>query len=221
MILSVHQYRDRVEAGQLLGRQLAHYASRVDSLVLGVPRGGVPIAVEVASYLNAPLDAFLVRPLVLPGETGPTIGAITSGGINVYDDEAVEASGITANELEAFTARETAELRRLERRYRGARAAAHISGRLVILINDGIMNGPVLHAAVIALHRLEPAWLVVAAPVGTAEACEELAQEVHEVVCPLRPEPLQSIGLWYDHFPPVDDEEVCVALRRHGGMPQT
>jgi putative phosphoribosyl transferase len=221
MILSVHQYRDRVEAGQLLGRQLAHYASRVDSLVLGVPRGGVPIAVEVASYLNAPLDAFLVRPLVLPGENGVTIGAITSGGVNVYDDEVVSASGLSADELETFTARETAELKRLERRYRGVRAPAHVSGRLVILVADSITNGPALHAAVIALHRLGPAWLVVAAPVGTTEACDELAQEVHEVVCPLRPDPLQSIGLCYDHFPPVDDDEVCDALRRHGGMPQS
>lgn len=220
MILNVHQYHDRVEAGQVLARQLAHYASRVDTLVLAIPRDGVPIAMEVASYLNAPMDAFLVQRLTAPGHDEVTLGAVAAGGVNVYDEGAIRRSGVGPEEVAALTARETAELERRQQHYRGRRPPPAIAGRVVILVNDGITTSLSLHAAVIALHRQQPAWLVVAAPVGSNEACEELAQEVHEVVCPLRPEPLQSIGLWYDHFAPSNDDEVRAALRRTSGLPR-
>ena len=220
MILTAHQYHDRVEAGQVLARQLAHYASRVDTLVLAIPRDGVPVALEVASYLNAPLDAFMVHRLEKPGAEELTIGAIAAGGVSVYDESAIEHGRVTPEEIADITARETAELNRRQYFYRGDRPPPQIAGRVVILVSDGITTGLTMHAAVIALHRQQPAWLVVAAPVGSAEACEDLAQEVHEVVCPLRPEPLRSIGLWYDHFAPSNDDEVRASLRRTSGLPR-
>jgi predicted phosphoribosyltransferase len=220
MILTVHQYRDRIEAGQVLARQLAHYASRVDTLVLALPRGGVPVAAEVAAYLHAPLDAFLVREFGLPDVSDSALGAVASGGASVLDDSAIRAAGVTRDEIAMLTARETAELEHRQQLYRGARPPPHIKGRVVILVADGLANGFSMHAAVIALHRQQPAWLVVAAPVGSTEACDEIAQEVHEVVCPLRPEPFLSVGLSYDHFSPTGDDEVRAALRRGRGLPR-
>ena len=218
MILAVHQYRDRIEAGQVLARQLAHYASRVDTLVLALPRGGVPIAAEVAAYLNAPLDVFLVRKLGLPGQPELAMGAIASGGVRVLDDETIEQHGVTPGQVAAVTARETAELERQQRLYRGNRPPPPITGRVVIVVDDGLATGYSMHAAVVAIHREQPAWLVVATPVGSIEACNDLAQEVHEVVCPLRPDPLQAVGLWYDHFSPTDDDEVRATLRKVAGL---
>lgn len=221
MIISLHPYRDRIEAGQLLARQLAHYAGRVDVLVLALPRGGVPIAVEVASYLNAPLDAFMVRRLALPGDPDRALGAIASGGAIVLDDEAIDAAGVTPHQLAAITAQETAELERRQQHYRGRRPLPTIRGRVVIVVDDGLVTGFSMHAAVIALHREQPAWLVVATPVGSPEACADLAQEVHEVICPLRPDSLQSVGLWYDHFSPIDDDEIRACLRRASALPRS
>ena len=220
MILDTHRYHDRVEGGQVLARQLAHYASRVDTLVLAIPRGGVPVAMEVAAYLNAPLDAFVVRKLVLPHSPDPALGAIAPGGVSVYDEAAIQQAGLTPQQIAEITAQETAELNRRQLLYRGRRPPPQIGGRVVILVDEGLTAGLDMHAAVIALHRQQPAWLVVAAPVGSVEACEELAQEVHEVVCPFRPTPFQSVGLWYDHFLPADEQEVCSALRRTAGLPR-
>lgn len=220
MILAVHQYRDRTEAGQVLARQLAHYASRVDTLVLALSPGAVPIAVVVAHYLNAPLDAFMVRPLALPANPDRAFGAVAAGGASVFDDEAIAELGITPEQLAQVTVRESNELERRQLHYRGPRAAPQIDGRVVIAVDDGLATGFSMHAAVIALHRQQPAWLVAAVPVGSAEACEDLAQEVHEMVCPLRPDPLQSIGIWYDHFLPPDDDDIRATLRRGGGLPR-
>jgi putative phosphoribosyl transferase len=219
MILTVHQYRDRTEAGQVLARHLAHYASRVDSLVLALPRGGVPIAAQVAAYLNAPLDTLMVRKLTLPGNNDVVLGAIASGGVRMLDYEEMERAGVSEADIDAISEHENAELARHEQLYRGHRPPPHIAGRVVILVDDGLPAGLSMHAAVIALHRQEPAWLVVASPVGAIETCDELAQEVHEVVCPLRPSPLESVGLWYDHFPPLTDDEVCNLLRHGNGLP--
>ena len=220
MILHAHQYHDRVEGGRVLARQLAHYASRVDTLVLAVPDGGIPIALEVASYLNAPMDAFVVRTLALASNPDVPLGAVASGGVSVYDEGAIAAAGVTPGEIAAITTKETAELERYQQMYREHRFPPHIAGRVVILVDDGLATGLAMHAAVIALHRQQPAWLVVAAPVGSAEACEELAQEVHEVVCPFRPIPFRSTDQWYDHSTPTDDETVRAALRRTAGLPR-
>ena len=218
MILDVQRYHDRVEAGRVLARQLAHYASRVDTLVLAISPGGVTVALEVAEYLNAPLDAFVVRRLALPDSPEPALGALAPGGVSVYDDWAIEHAGVTPQQVAEITAGETAELERHQEFFGGGRTRPHLAGRVVILVDDGMTAGLAMHAAVIAVHRQQPAWLVAAAPVGSVEACEELAQEVHEVVCPLRPEPFRSLGLWYDHFAPDDAEEVRAALRRTSGL---
>jgi putative phosphoribosyl transferase len=218
MLLTLQQYRDRIEAGQVLARHLAAYAHRVDTLVLALPRGGVPVGAEVAAYLNAPLDAFIVRKLGLPENPEVAMGAIASGGVRVLDDEVIARAGVSAEEVAHITMLENAELMHREQLYRGRRPPPEIAGRVVILVDDGLATGFSMHAAVIALHRQQPAWLVVAAPVGSEEACAELAQEVHEVVCPLRPEPFQAVGLSYDHFAPVDDDAVHAGLRRVRGL---
>jgi putative phosphoribosyl transferase len=220
MILHAHQYHDRVEAGQVLARQLAHYASRVDTLVLAVPHGGVPIALEVAAYLNAPMDAFVVRKLALPDYPDTPLGAVASGGVSVYDEGAIERIGVTREKIAALTAHETAEMERCQRLYREHRPFPQLTGRVVILVNDGLTTGLSMHAAVIAVYHHEPAWLVVAAPVGSVEACEELAQEVHELVCPFRPDPFCSVEQWYDHSSADDDDAVRAALRRTAGLPR-
>jgi putative phosphoribosyl transferase len=221
MILTVHQYRDRIEAGQVLARHLAHYAGRVDTLVLALPRGGVPVAVEVAAYLNAPLDIFIVRKLALPEKPELTLGAVATGGISVLDDAEIRNQRITPAQLAAVTEREMAELERRQQLYRGRLPLPRIAGRVVILVDDGLATGLSMHAAVIALHRQQPAWLVVAAPVGSAEACDELTHEAHEVVCPFRPAPFHSIGLSYDHFAPVDDDEIRTSLQHASALPRS
>lgn len=220
MILTLHHYRDRIEAGQVLARQLAPYASRVDTLVLALPRGGVPVAAEVAAYLNAPLDAFIVHKLSAPENPDLALGALASGGVRVLDEDAITQCGIKPEELAHITMLEHAELMRLEQLYRGSQPPPRIAGRVVIIVADGITSGFAMHAAVIALHRQQPAWLVVAAPVGSSEACDDLAQEAHAVVCPLRPEPLEAIGVWYEHFAPVDETAARDGLRRARGLPR-
>ena len=219
MIFSSHQYRDRIDAGQVLARALAPYASRVDTLVLGLARGGVTIASEVASYLRAPLDGFIVQKIASPDRADLNLGALTSGGVSMLDHEAIYRAGITGDELHEITARESRELKRREEFYREHRPSPRIAGRVVIIIDDGLETGFAMHAAIIALLRQQPAWLVAAAPVGSMEVCEELAQEVHEVVCPLRPKPLEAVGLWYEHFSPTDDESVRACLRRATTLP--
>jgi putative phosphoribosyl transferase len=218
MIVAVPHYRDRIEAGQVLARHLAPYASRVDTLVLGLPRGGIPVAVEVAAYLNAPLDAFLVRKLALADNPEQAIGALAPSGVHVLDEEAIRRAKVSPEELSTMIARETRELERQHALYCGKRPSSRIEGRVVIVVDDGLATGLSMHAAVMALHRQRPAWLVVAAPVGSIDACEELMQEAHEVVCPLRPETFRSVGEWYEQFPATGEEEVRAALRTAGGM---
>ena len=203
----------------MLARQLAHYASRVDTLVLAVPSGGVAIAAEVAGYLNAPLDAFVVRSLAAPDAPENIIGAIAPGGVSVFDERAIREAGLTPEEASRLARLEREELERQQLRLRGRRSPPQIRGRVVILVDEGIATGLKMHAAVVALHRQQPSWLVVAAPVGSAEACEELAHEVHEVVCPLRPQPFRSIGLSYDHFMPSNEEEAHATLERSTRLP--
>lgn len=217
MIAAVSQYRDRTEAGHVLARHLAHYASRVDALVLALPPGGVPVAVEVAGYLNAPLDTLAVRKLAPPDHPELALGAL-AGGVQVLDDDLVTQSGLPRHEFDSWLEHEAAALQRLEHTLRGNRPPPQIRGRVIILIDDGLATGLSMHAAAIAVHRHQPAWIVVAAPVGAPEACDELAQEVHEVVCPLRPDPFQAVGLAYEHFAPTEIEDARDALRRASGL---
>jgi predicted phosphoribosyltransferase len=207
------RYRDRTEAGQVLARHLAPYASRPDLLVLALPRGGVPVAYEVAQALRAPLDVFIVRKLGVPGREELAMGALATGGVRVLNHDVVGALDIPDEVLDAVTEREEEELQRRSRLYRGDRPPPEVRGRTVILVDDGLATGSTMRAAVAALRRQGPAQSVVAVPVGSAETCAELAQEA-EVVCPRTPEPFLAVGLWYEDFTQTSDEEVRELLDR-------
>ncbi len=207
-------FRDRADAGRVLARELRQYAGRTDVLVLGLPRGGVPVAFEVARELGAPLDVFVVRKLGAPGQEELAMGAIASGGVRVLNSEVVHLLGISANEIETITQREEQELERRERLYRGERPAIDPRGRTVILIDDGLATGSTMRAAAKALRRLGPEKIVVAVPVASRSTCEELGAEVDEVVCAATPEPFYAVGQWYASFAQTTDEEVRDLLER-------
>ena len=201
-------FLDRRDAGQELASRLQLYAGRSDVLVLALPRGGVPVAFEVARALGAPLDVFLVRKLGAPGHEELALGAIASGGVRVLNDDLVRRLQVAPAELAAVTAREERELRRRERAYRGSRPRAPIAGRTVILVDDGLATGASMKAAVAALRAEKPARVVVAVPVAAADACDELRREVDDVVCAATPEPFMAVGAGYQDFAQTSDEEV-------------
>lgn len=192
----------------MLAARLAGYANRGDVLVLGLPRGGVPVAFEVARELGAPLDVFVVRKLGMPGHEEFAIGAIATGGVRIVNHEAVSAFGVSNAELEAVTAEEMLELERRERRYRGNRPPPLVAGKSVILVDDGLATGSTMRAAIAALRQEEPARIVVAVPTAAPETCEELRASVDEMICAMTPEPFYAVGLWYDDFGQTSDEEV-------------
>jgi putative phosphoribosyl transferase len=218
-LLAVKTYHDRVQAGQVLARHLAHHRGEPDGLVLALPRGGVPVALEVARHLNLPLDVFLVRKLGLPGHEELAMGAIASGGIRLLNVSVIEEAGVSANAIEAVTATESEELKRREELYRGARPAQAIPGRSIIVVDDGLATGFTMRAALKGLRALKPLSLTVAVPVGAADTCDELAEEADELVCPLQPSPFQAVGLWYDHFAATSDDEVCKRLAEGAELP--
>jgi predicted phosphoribosyltransferase len=201
-------FRDRTDAGRVLADKLAGYAGRDDVLVFALPRGGVPVAYEVARALHAPLDVFLVRKLGLPGLEELAMGAIATGGVRVLNEEMVHALHIPEETIEAIAAEESRELERRERLYRGDRPAPDVRGKTVILIDDGLATGSTMRAAVAALRQKQPARIVVAVPIASPSACEELAAEVDEIVCARTPEPFRAVGLWYDDFAQTSDTEV-------------
>src|SRR5437870_9592789 len=207
-------YRDRREAGRQLAAKLAAYAGRPDVLVLALPRGGVPVAYEVARALAAPLDIFLVRKLGLPGHEELAMGAVASGGIRVLNEEVVQALRIPEEVIDEVAAVELEELERRERLYRGDRPPPDVRGRTVILIDDGLATGSTMRAALAALRRQQPAGLVVAVPTAAPETCDELRAEADDVVCATTPEPFDSVGLWYEDFSQTTDEEVRELLER-------
>ena len=207
-------FHDRSEAGRLLGEKLAGYANRPDVLVLALPRGGVPVAYEVARAIGAPLDVFLVRKLGVPGHEEFAMGAIATGGIRVLNDEVVGGLKIPDYVIEAVAAWEQQELTRRERLYRGDRPPPDVRGRTVILIDDGLATGATMHAAIKALQQRQPARIVVAVPTASPETCEEMRAEVDEVICAITPEPFYSVGLWYEDFSQTTDEEVRDLLAR-------
>jgi putative phosphoribosyl transferase len=207
-------FRDRTEAGQTLARHLTAYAGRPDVLVLALPRGGVPVAYEVARALDAPLDVFLVRKLGVPGREELAMGAIATGGVRVLNEDVVRALGIPEQLIDTVAAEEQVELERGERDYRGDRAAPDVRGRTVILVDDGLATGSTMRAAVAALRQQQPVRIVVAAPVGAAETCAEFKEEADESICARTPEPFYAVGLWYGDFSQTTDEEVRDLLRR-------
>lgn len=206
-------FRDRRDAGRLLARELGATIG-TGALVLGLPRGGVPVAAEVALALDAELDIFLVRKLGTPGQEELAFGAVASGGLRVINHDIVAYASIPQDVVEAVTQRERDELRRREALYRGARPQLEVRGRSVILVDDGLATGATMLAAVRALRPCAAARLTVAVPVGSAEACRLFAHEADEIVCAATPEPFRAVGLWYEDFTPTSDEEVIALLER-------
>jgi predicted phosphoribosyltransferase len=189
-------------------------------LVLALPRGGVPVAFEVARALHAPLDVFLVRKLGVPGREELAMGALATGGVTVLDPALIEALNIPEALVKAVVARERKELARRERAYRDDRPAPDVRGRTVLLVDDGLATGATMRAAVAALRKRQPARVVVAVPLGSRSACAELGEEADAVVCARTPEPFGAVGLWYDDFSQTSDDEVRDLLRRAEEMEQ-
>jgi predicted phosphoribosyltransferase len=208
------RFTDRYEAGRELARLLGHYAHRPDVWVLGLPRGGVPVAYEVARALGAPLDVLVVRKLGVPGHEELAMGAIAPGGVRVLNQGLLEQLGIEPRELERVERRERAELERRQQAYRGPRPFPDLRGKSVILVDDGLATGASMRAAVLALRAMNPARIVVAVPVAPPDTCEALLEVADEVKALRQPEPFRAVGLWYEHFPQTSDEEVQELLRR-------
>ncbi len=207
-------FRDRADAGRTLAADLAHLAGRDDVVVLALPRGGVPVAYEVAGALQAPLDVFLARKLGVPGQPELAMGAIASGGVRVLHQAVIDALAITPEAIEIVAAREGAELARREQLYRRGRPPLDVAGRTVVVVDDGLATGATMRAAVIALRAQLAGRIVVAVPVGPKETCDEMAGEADEVVCARIPRSFQSVGQWYDDFSPTTNEEILALLSR-------
>ena len=202
------RFLNRQDAGRELAAQLSAYADKAGVLVLALPRGGVPVACEVATALNAPMDVFLVRKLGTPGHRELAMGAIASGGIRVLNDDVVQWYRIPQPAIEAVAREEEQELLRREGEYRGDRPAPDLGGRTVILVDDGLATGSTMRAAVQAVKARHPARVIVAVPVGARQTCAELASIADEVVCATMPEPFSAVGEWYEDFSQTSDEEV-------------
>ncbi|HET7583477.1 MAG TPA: phosphoribosyltransferase [Gemmatimonadaceae bacterium] len=207
------RFRDRAEAGRVLAAELMPYASP-RTVVLALPRGGVPVGYEVARALGAPLDVFVVRKLGLPGHEELAMGAIASGGTRIINEDVVREFGITDPELAAVAAAEERELERRERRYRDDRPRADVRGRTVILVDDGLATGSTMRAAVAALRQDQPDRIIVAVPVAARETCALLRREADGVICAVTPEPFHAVGLWYEDFTQTSDDEVRALLAR-------
>jgi predicted phosphoribosyltransferase len=202
------RFLDRADAGRQLSERLTNYAGRSDVVVLGLPRGGVPVAYEVATELRVPLDVFLVRKLGVPGQVELAMGAIAEGGVEVLNDDIIHDLAISQKVVQQVAVRERMELDRRDALYRGGRPHLAVRGRTVILVDDGLATGSTMQAAVTALRRLEPARIIVAVPVGAHDTCHRLARFADEVICLLAPEPFQAVGLWYETFSQTTDDEV-------------
>lgn len=212
-------FHDRVAAGRLLARHLAHYAGRPDVVVLGLPRGGVVVAAEVARTLKAPLDIYLVRKLGVPGHEELAFGAIAGGGVCVLHHELVQRLGISQSTIAAVAEQEGRELARRERAYRGHRPALELAGKVVVVVDDGIATGATMQAAVRALREFGPARIVVAAPTAAASTIEEFRDQADEVVTVIAPEEFAGVGQWYENFEQTSDAEVISLLdRARGGI---
>ena len=207
------RFRDRRDAGRELADALAAYADRPDVLVLALPRGGVPVAFEVARALRAPLDVFLVRKLGVPGHEELAMGAIASGGVRVLNDDVIHWYRIPPDVIDAVAREEERELRRREQAYRDGRPSVPIAGKVVVLVDDGLATGSTMRAAIQAARRLNPARVVVAVPVGASETCEELRAVADEVVCARTPAPFSAVGVWYEDFSQTTDDEVTRLLQ--------
>ena len=208
-------FQDRRQAGRALSEELRKYAGRNDVVILALPRGGVPVAYEVARRLEAPLDLFLVRKLGTPGHRELAMGAIASGGVRVLNDDVVRWYGITQDDIDAVAREEERELLRRELAYREGRDPVPVEGQVAILVDDGLATGSTMRAAVKAVRQRKPSRVVVAVPVGARDTCDELSAIADEVVCVGTPEPFSAVGQWYADFDQTTDEEVRRLLSEH------
>jgi predicted phosphoribosyltransferase len=209
-------FTNRADAGRQLAGWLSAYAGRADVVVLALPRGGVPVAAEVAARLGAPLDVFLVRKLGVPGHPELAMGAIAEGGVMVVSSAILADLGIPRTALDQVAARERLELERRDVQYRGGRERPSVRDKVVILIDDGLATGATMEAAVMALREHHPARIVVAAPVGARESCERLSQVADEVICALIPASFMAVGQWYQDFGQTSDDEVKALVDQAG-----
>jgi len=221
MAALIRLLRDREEAGQILAERLARFAAQSDVVVLGLPRGGVVVAYQVAKALKAPLDVFLVRKLGVPGHEELAAGAIASGGVRVLNEDVVRSIGLSESRLDEIAAREQAVLERREELYRGHSSPVELAGKQVIVVDDGLATGATMRTAVAALKRLGPARIIVAVPTAPVETCNMLSKEADEVVCAMTPSPFFSIGEWYEEFTQVSDDEVVALLEQARALDQT
>ena len=208
----------RRDAGRELASTLRQYANRTDVVVLALPRGGVPVAFEIAESLSADLDIFLVRKLGVPGYPELAMGAIASGGVRVLNEDVVRWYGIPQQAIDAVARQEQQELERREAAYRVDRPAVDLRGRTVIIVDDGLATGSTMRAAIEAVRRHAPSRVVVAVPVAAASTCRELEPLVDEIVCARTPEPFSAVGLWYQNFSQTTDDEVRTLLREHAAV---
>ncbi|PAV13414.1 phosphoribosyl transferase [Methanosarcina spelaei] len=212
-------FKDRVDAGKKLAKELSKYANRSDVLILALPRGGVPVAFEVAKELNVRMDVFIVRKLGVPGNEELAMGAISSDNIRVLNEDVVRSFQIPERIINMVSENELKELERRERAYRGDRPKPEISGSTVILIDDGLATGATMRAAAAAIKTKNPAKIVVAVPTGARDTCELFVREVDEVICVATPEPFYGVGAWYGNFSQTTDEEVCELLDKARALP--
>jgi predicted phosphoribosyltransferase len=222
----VYHFADRAEAGRMLGEALSVYAGRIDVLVLALPRGGVPVAYEIARMLAVPLDIWLVRKLGAPGQEELAMGAMAGTDTLVLNKEIIKLLNIDEASINAAIARERTELERRNKLYRRGMPAPDIQGKTIILVDDGLATGATMHAAIVSLRNAGAARIVVAVPVGTTSACRKIRQEADDLVCLYTPEPFFGVGQWYDNFIQTADEEVLALLgqetthRRTTGAPK-
>jgi len=207
-------YDNRQEAGRRLAQELEHLADHGDVVVLGLPRGGVPVAFEVAKAIRAPLDVLVVRKLGAPGREELAMGAIAMGGVRVMNEDIVDWLGVSRDQVENVAERESRELLRRSRAYRGDIPLPELSGKTVVVVDDGLATGATMRAAVSALRTFDPATVIVAVPVGSPDVCDALEREADALVCPNRPVPFEAVGAWYRDFSQTPDREVRTLLEK-------
>jgi putative phosphoribosyl transferase len=215
--MRVEPFQNREEAGRLLGDEVVKRVGKAaDTIVLALPRGGVPVGRGVAQALGAPLDVFVVRKLGVPGYEELAMGAIASGGVRVLNDDVLRSMPLPPSVIEAVAEREERELKRRERSYRGNRPPLDVQERTVVVVDDGLATGSTMRAAVRALRKMRPRSIIVAVPVAAPSTCDELRTDVDQLICLRMPEPFEAVGLWYRDFSQTTDEEVHALLDREG-----